>query len=509
MKTVSDIMKHRVRFSPQLEALVSGEKRYTFQEYNQRANQLAHVLLEKYVQKGDRVAILCKNSHLFPTIVLAILKAGAIAVPLNWRLNPGELDYILRDCQPKVLFYDEEYESTLSFVREAGLFFTAILAGSGVDSHPSFEALLLNSSVMEPDVPIDPEDPATIIYTSGTTGNPKGVVSCHRNWFYSVVSTTNALDWCEGDRYLAASPIFHASGMIVIFSSILRGMTMVLMADFDPAKILDTLERERINSMVAVPTMLIYLLPEVMKTERDLSSLKFFISGASKVPEKLIEQYHSFGYSVVQAYGCTEASTIITYWKPRMGWDTVRSVGKPVLEAEIKIVDPETEQELPAGEVGEIVFRGPHVFQGYWKNPEATEQTLRNGWLFTGDAGKLDEDGFLYVIDRYKDLIICGGTNIYPAQVEPVIQELEGVQEVALIGIPDKVWGELAVAYIVKRPGSNLTEDQVIDYCKQKLANYKVAGVVFVEDLPKNSMGKVLKRVLRQQAIDALEDNDE
>jgi long-chain acyl-CoA synthetase len=272
------------------------------------------------------------------------------------------------------------------------------------------------------------------------------------------------------------------------------------MADFDPSKIWELIEAERITSMFAVPTMLIYMLPELMKSEKEISSLRTFYCGGSRVPEKLIQQYNLFGYSITQVYGCTECSGLFSVWHSQMGLDKCASAGKHVLGGEVKIVNPETGQELPTGEIGEIILRGPQIFQGYWNNPEATEKTLKNGWLFTGDAGKIDEDGFLYVIDRYKDVIICGGTNIYPAQVEAVIKELDAVQEVALIGVPHEVWGEIPRAYIVKKPGANLTEKDVLNYCYQKLANYKVSEVVFVEALPKNNIGKVLKRVLKEQA---------
>ncbi|MBH8599223.1 MULTISPECIES: class I adenylate-forming enzyme family protein [unclassified Thermoactinomyces] len=501
MRTITDIMNYRVHFTPGLEALVDRGKRYTYQEYNHRVNQMAHYLLELKVKKGDRIAILCKNNYLFPVIVLATMKLGAIAVPLNWRLNPNELEYILRDSKPAVVFYDKEFSFLLSEAKKPDLQFTEIRAESGIDGLLSLETLLHNRPVDEPDVVLHEDDPATIIYTSGTTGNPKGVVTSHKSWIFSVIATANALEWRFRDRYLAAAPLFHVSGIIITLGAIYQGMTIVFMEDFDPSKIWELIEAERIATMFAVPTMFIYMLPELMRSQKEITSLRNFIVGGSPVPRKLIEQYDLYGYEITQVYGCTECTGLFSVWHPHMGMEKCISSGKTILGGELKIINPETGQEVPTGEVGEILIRGPQLFMGYWNNPEATRKALRDGWFCTGDAGKVDEDGFLYVLDRYKDMIICGGTNIYPAQVEGVIKELDDVLEVALIGIPHAVWGEIPRAYIVKKPGSNLTEADVLYHCHQKLANYKVSEVVFIDSLPKNNVGKVLKRVLREQAI--------
>lgn len=506
MATIDKLLKHRAHFSPDLEALVSGDKRYTYKEYLERVNQLAHYLLEQNVQKGDRVALLCKNNHQFPTILMAILHIGAVAVPISWKLSADEMKFINDNCQPKILFYDEEFSPLLSSIENSSTPPIMVLAGSGKDTSPSFEELLAGRMTEDPyHISIEKEDPAIIIYTSGTTGMPKGVVITHDNICSAIPGTSIAVEFDFEDRYLAASPLFHVSGLIAMICSIQQGMTMIFMTDFDPIKIWDLIETEKITSMMSVPPMLFYMHPEFKNRERDISHLKSFICGGVKVPETLIRQYDDLGISITQVYGCTEAAGAISAWTTKMGMDTCASVGKVVQNLDVKIVNTETRQEIPIGNVGEIAVKGAQIFKKYWAHPEATQQVFEDEWFFTGDAGKIDENGFLYVLDRYKDLIIHGGENIYPAQVEEVIIEMNAVQEVALIGIPDDVWGEIPRAYIVKKPHYHLNDEDILNYCKQKIANYKLTEIVFVDELPKSSFGKVMKSVLREQALKELQ----
>ncbi|TCS93640.1 long-chain-fatty-acid--CoA ligase [Hazenella coriacea] len=506
MATIDKLLKHRAHFSPNLEALVSGNKRYTYEEYLKRVNQLAHYLLEQNVQKGDRVALLCKNNHHFPTILMAILHIGAVAVPISWKLSADEMKFITNNCQPKILFYDEEFAPLLSSVKDSSILPTLVLAGDDTDTTSSFEELLAGRMTKNPyHISIEKEDPAVIIYTSGTTGMPKGVVITHENICSAIPGTSMAVEFNFEDRYLAASPLFHVSGLIAMICSIQQGMTMIFMTDFDPVQIWDLIEAEKVTTMMSVPPMLFYMHPEFKNKEREISHLKSFICGGIKVPETLIRQYDDLGISITQVYGCTEAAGAISCWTTKMGMDQCMSVGKVALGLDVKIVDPETRQEVPLENVGEIAIKGAQIFREYWAHPEATQQVFEEGWFFTGDAGKIDESGFLYVLDRYKDLIINGGENIYPAQVEEVIIEMNEVQEVALIGIPDEIYGEIPRAYIVKKPNHHLKSEDILSHCKRKIANYKLTEIVFVDELPKSSFGKVMKSVLREQAIKELQ----
>lgn len=498
--TAGAILRHRALIHPDLEALIGGSKRIHYREFNQMVNQLANYLLQCNVNKGDRVAVLCKTNYHYPLVFFAAAKVGAIMIGLDWRLAPGELDQVVQESQPKVIFYDEEFKSGLSFSDQWHFVKEMVLVSVGFDTHPTFNALLFSQSDAEPEIEVDPESPAVIIFTSGTTGKPKGVVLTHNNLYASSVAGSAMVESRFGDRYLLATPLFHVSGLMWIFSSALWACSMVFMPHFDTSKIWEVVEKERITSMMSVPPLLVFLLPELLQGNRDLSSLRGIVCGGSTVPEKLIKQYDSLGYQIIQGYGVTEFTGAISGWQLYMGLDKCRSVGKPTFFADVKIIDPETGQTLPPGEMGEIVCKGPQQFKEYWNNPEATAKALIDGWFRTGDAGYIDEDGFIYVVDRFKDVINCGGEKIYPTQVEEVIGQLDDVIEAALIGVSDPVWGEIPRAYVVKKPDSSLTEQDILFHCQQHLAHHKLAQVVFIAELPKNSLGKVIKKTLKDLA---------
>ncbi|TCS96599.1 class I adenylate-forming enzyme family protein [Hazenella coriacea] len=499
MNVIGEILRNRASFSPDLEALVFGDQRYTYQQYNEQVNQLANYFIELGIQKGDRITTLCKNSPQFAFIMMATIKVGAIFVPLNWRLKPQELKGMILDSKPKILFYDEEFSASLTQSNEWYFLSKKIAVCHGLKVLPSFQSQWMSYSTEEPHVQVYEDDPAIIISTSGTTGTPKGVVLSHKNIIATGIGCALASDPHYGDRFLIMTPFFHISGVIILINSIYFATTLVILTSFDSSKILDTIEAERVATMMTVPPILIYLLPELAKTEKDLSSLRQIACGGTTVPESLIRQYDLLGYPILHGYGATEVAGAIHFWVPSMGLDKSHSVGKPIMYVQTKIVHPKTREELPTGEVGEIAITGPQVFAGYWKKPEETQKVLKDGWFLTGDAGRKDENGFLYVIDRYKDIIICGGENIYPAEVESVVSQIDEVAEVALVGIPDPIWGEMPCACVVKKAEAHVTEEMILDECKEKLANYKVTKVLFVNELPKNAYGKVVKPLLREQ----------
>ncbi|GAA5346946.1 class I adenylate-forming enzyme family protein [Planifilum fimeticola] len=496
---IGDLLRHRTRLSPDLEAVVTPTRRLTYREYNEIVNRLAHFLLQNNVQKGDRVAILSKNLHPFPVIYLAAAKIGAITVPINWRQKTDEIKYILENCTPKVLFYDGDFKQVTPLLGSLPFIQQEIRIANGEDT-TGFEHLIQGYPADEPEADVEENDPALIIYTSGTTGRPKGVVCTHANVFHAVIGNLTTLDLRYRDRFLFVTPLFHISGTTFIIGALLRGITLVLNTQFHPVQIWDLIESEKITGMFSVPSMLSYMY-EMVKTQDIMApTLRMIICGGSRVPEHLISGMHEWGYQVIQVYGATEYSGSITYWMPEMGMDKCSSVGKSQYLTEMKIVDPVTGEALPPGEIGEVVCRGPLVFAGYWNNPEATEEVIRNGWYHTRDAGYMDEDGFLYVVDRLRDMIITSGEKVFPAQVESVIGQLEEVAEAAVVGVKHPVWGELARAYVVLKEGAQISEEEIIAHVRKHMADYSLHEVEFVKELPKNSMGKVMKYVLRQHA---------
>ncbi|PTM57707.1 class I adenylate-forming enzyme family protein [Desmospora activa] len=500
MATIGECIRHRARLSPQIEAVVSGDNRITFADFNQMVNQLAHYFISHQVEKGDRIALVCNNSIPFPLLFMAAAKVGAVIIPINWRLKTAEIQWILEDCKPCMLFYHEEFEQVepllnLPFLKQA------ICVGTGERIYDSFRERFASLPPTEPTVLVLEEDPALIIYTSGTTGKPKGVICTHRNVYNACLSNNNTLDLRMGDRFLFVTPLFHISGMIFTVGVCVRGITLVLGTQFHPVEIWNQIEKERVTAMMSVPSMLPYMLQTLQARESDPLSLRWILCGGSLVPTQLIHAFNEMGYPIAQVYGATEYSGAITYWIPEMGIENCGSVGKAVYLTELKIVDPTTNEAVPPGEMGEVVCRGDLIFSGYWNNPEATEEVIQNGWLHTRDVGWMDEEGFLYIVDRLRDMIITSGENVFPAEVEAVIQQLDQVAESAVVGVKHDVWGELARAYIVQTEGGTLTEEQVLAHVHQHLAEHKLREVVFVGELPRNGMGKVMKYVLRDHAV--------
>ncbi|EJQ00495.1 class I adenylate-forming enzyme family protein [Bacillus cereus] len=494
MRTMRQLLSKRAMQSLNLEALVGGEKRYSFQQYNERVNQLAHYLLHSGVQKGDRIGILCKNNHPFPSVMMASLKIGAIFIPLNHQLTAYELESIVKEARLKVLVIDDEFSEVvlkINGVKEIPYVIETTKEGFG-----SFELKLKEQPITEPNVEVHEDDDAIYLFTSGTTGQAKACVIGHKNLHHYFTEIAGQREIPAGERFLSVHPLFHMSGVLSILNCIYHGVTMVFLADSNPALIWDKIEEEKITTMLAFPAVYSYMLDELDNKERNISTFKVAQSGGTKVPETLIQKYMKKGIYMVQGYGSTEG-WVVTSWHPNMGKEKMSSVGKTLKHVELKIVHPETGDELTTNEVGEIHVKSPYMFKGYWNNEEATKKVVKDNWFNMGDAGRIDDDGFLHIMGRYKDVIVRGGDNVYPDQVEDVIHEINGVLEVAVVGIPNDFWGEVPTAYIVKDIQTSLTEEEIIQHCKEKLASYKIPEVVFMDELPKNALGKVLKRELR------------
>lgn len=345
------------------------------------------------------------------------------------------------------------------------------------------------------------KDPIAMMYTSGTTGKPKGALLSHGNLLAASVALTNTIDWREPDRFLMVAPFFHIGGMAPLITNIHTGATMVLMEDFDPLKAWKLIEDEQVTTMMTVPAMLSYLLKTYPAVKPDLSSIRNITCGSSVVPAPLILGFRELGVPVQQVYGITEYSGGVTFWKESQDADKYESMGKPVMHGTVRIVDIDTREELPAGEIGEIVIGGPQVFVGYHRNGEAYRSAVKDGELQSGDVGYMDEEGFLYVVDRLKDMIISGGENIYAAELERALIQHPAVADVAVVGSPDEKWGEVPRAFVVKVPGGELTEKEVMDFSREKLASFKaIKEVEFLEELPRNAVGKILKNRLKEMA---------
>lgn len=504
---LGDMLAHRAYLAPDHEGFISAEGRYTYAEVDARSEKVAAWLRDSGLNPGDRIAVLGKNSEALATTIFAAAKADAIAVVLNWRLQVEELVYILNDSGARALFFDEAFAPAVAALSQRTGLDLFICNGLSA-SAPSFADIVTRG-----DLPPCPPatrrggDTAIIMYTSGTTSRPKGAMLTHDNFLAAGHGTSSTIDWFDSHRFLLVAPIFHIGGLMPLTTSVQKGTTVYFMPDFDPVAVWDVIDRERVTTMMSVPAMLNALLAVTARIEADPSSLINITCGASVVPKALIEAWAKMGVSVQQVYGLTEVTGALSFWKASMGPTKSDSHGKPAFLNHIKIVDAETRQPVPTGTPGEVLCQGAVVFAGYWNNEEATHAAIQDGWFATGDVGYLDTDGFLYLIDRLKDMIISGGENIYPAEVECVIVNHGGVAEVAVVGRPDAQWGEVPLAFVVRKPGAIVHEQDIIDDCRSHLAPFKCPkAVIFVDALPRNGIGKVLKPELRKMALAALEE---
>jgi fatty-acyl-CoA synthase len=489
---------------PDEPAIKYGDLELSKLQFNRRINQLAHALQEMGVKKGERVAALMANSHLFLEILLALNKLGAILVPLNFRLAPPELEYILNDSEPTTFIYSPEFAETAEAFRgkvpSLKQYIRELEGGSSED--PLYEDIIAGKSQGEPvpDQEVTLDDIQFIMYTSGTTGKPKGAVLSHGNTQWNVVNAVNMYSVADDSVSIVSAPLFHIGALGVSALPFLYvGGKLVIQRFFNPVEALKLIEDEKVTIMFGIPVMFLIMsqLPEFETT--DYSSVTFFIAGGAPVPRPLIETWLKHDVTFNQGYGMTETAPGITALRSEDALRKVGSCGKPLLHTDVKIVDADS-SELPRGEIGEVVVKGPNVIKEYWRLPEATEKTIVDGWLHTGDMGYFDEEGYLFLVDRKKDMYISGGENVYPAEVEDVIMGFGKVADVGVIGIPHEKWGESGLAVVVPAPGVELSEEEVIEYCRGKLAKYKIPKkVTFIEALPRTATGKILKKELKAQ----------
>lgn len=492
---------------PDEPCIKSGGIEFSKREFNLRVNRLCHALLDAGIAGDDRVAALMANGNVFLEMFFAVSKLGAIMVPLNFRLAPAEMEYILGDSSPDMLIYSPEFGELVEALREKMQGVKKIVCempGHAAEDD-EYEAWIKDYSGAEPDVKwdVDMEDPHLIIYTSGTTGKPKGAVITHANTQWNAVHYLHNYRCDHSHVTACCAPFFHVGGLLCsAVPNIYAGAKLIIQRFFDPAGILGLIQENGVNSMLGIPVMYMLMAQTPEFAEADLSSVEYFIVGGSPCSKPLIETYQQKGVVFSQGYGMSEAP-VITTLRPEDCLDKIGSCGKPMFHMQVRLIDAQG-NDVPVGETGEILSKGPAVFPQYWRNPEATAATIENEWIHTGDMGCFDADGFLYIKDRKKDMYISGGENVYPAEVENVITGFPEVADVAVIGMPDEKWGETGMAIVIKAPGAEITDQQIMESCRGQLAAYKIPKkVVFTDELPRTPSGKPLKKALRKQYLQA------
>jgi len=500
---IGDWIKKWSFLQPHKRALIFEDRPFTYQEINQRTNQLCHFLLDLGIQKGDRISVLLYNCHQYIEIFFALSKMGAILVPLNWRLAGPELEFIIKDSGSRILIFDPEFEKVIDSIRSHFNFTTEDMVSTGPycpDWTKDYEKGLLGHSVQEPHSQgsIGDEDPHILMYTSGTTGIPKGAILSHRKTFFNALNADIFYNLTSKDIMIVSRPLFHSGGLLVEAAPVLyKGGTLVLKKRFQSHEILETVQKYRVTLLEMAATVYQFMLQECDVSQYDLSSIRCYFTGGERVPKAMLKEYYRKGMAISQIFGQTEASTI-TFLSPDDAILKIGSVGLPVFHGEVRIVDKQGKDVSP-GEVGEIIIRGPTLMSGYWNRPDLTAETIREGWLYTGDLARVDEEGYIYIIDREKDMYISGGENVYPAEIEKVLHTHPKIFDAGIVGVPDEKWGEVGKAFVVLKPGEAMSNGEVFEFLKGKVAKYKIPKYVeYIENLPKTASGKIQKFLLKE-----------
>jgi fatty-acyl-CoA synthase len=505
----ADLLSKRAHLTPERLALVELEtgKRYTYEQLNVRANRLANFLRDELgVQPGDRVSILARNSIVFIDLFYGLPKVGAIFAPFNWRLTARELTFMINDLEPKVLIVEPEFVGVVEEMKaDIRVEHYVSLRGAEMPGAVKYEDGVKQASGQEPKRPqMDLEAPYCILYTSGTTGNPKGAILPHRQILFNAINTVVSWGLTEKDISPVYTPLFHAGGLFAFLTPILYvGGRIILARDFDPGASLRWIMEEGCTVILGVPTLFQMWMDSDYFEKADFSQVHFFISGGAPCPPQLMNAWRDKkGITFRQGYGLTEVGANCFSMTDEDSVPKTGSVGKPIFHSEMRIVDPESGADLEPGAAGELLIRGPHVCSGYWRNPEATANAIVDGWFHTGDMAHEDEDGFFYIDGRYKDMIKSGGENVYAAEVEAVVREHPAVKDAALIGKPDKTWGEVGLMIVILEEGNSTTEQELKEFCRERLAKFKVPKeFVFADELPYSAYGKVEKIKLKEKYL--------
>jgi long-chain acyl-CoA synthetase len=503
---LGDLLDRAADTHPERIAVVGSDVRLDYRTFRERVARLSGALAELGVRPDERVAVLDKNSAKYLELYFGIPRAGAVAVPLNYRLAPAELAYILGDSTATTLFFSSEYAPQVDALRaELPSVQNYVCLESKLAWALYYEALLASSSTAGAPAPRTREDVVLQMYTSGTTGRPKGAMLTHGNMVANTLTSLAERDYSPKDTYLHVAPLYHCADLEIFYGMTFACAGNVVLREFRPEAVLEAIQRERVTVAFLVPAMINALLEHPGIDAYDISSLRLIIYGGSAIPEdRLRAALERLPCKLTQGYGLTETSPILTILPasdhvlegPHVR--RIQSCGRPARGVEVKIFD-EHARECAPEVVGEIVARGQNIMKGYWKNPEATAHALRGGWFHTGDMGFRDADGYIYIVDRMKDMIVTGGENVYPREVEEVLYAHPDVLEAAVIGVPSERWGETVKAVVVLREGRSVGPDELIAFTRERVARYKApTSIDFAGALPRNPSGKVLKKVLRE-----------
>lgn len=502
--SLADIVRVHAAERPDAAAIVFEGRTTSYAALDHAASRVARALIAEGVKPQSRVAHLDKSSDLFFELLFGVAKANAVMVSVNWRLAPPEIVHIVNDTEAEILFVGEEYFPVIEKIRgDLKTVRKIVTLGGRHGAWDAFTAWRDRQVASDPLLPTSPGDTAVQFYTSGTTGLPKGAELTNANFAWMFPLWTESWLLAPGVPNLVCLPMFHIGGAGWGIAGLFAGATNHVVREFVPAQILEIVQRQRLQVMLLVPAMILFLVQAPQIRETDLSSLRLIVYGAAPIPAELLKQAMSiFPCGFQQVYGLTETTGAITLLPPEdhdpADAKKLLSCGYVQKGVELRIVG-EDGKDLPAGAVGEIAVRSPQVMGGYWKLPEASTRAIQGDWFFTGDAGYLDDKGYLYIYDRVKDMIVSGGENIYPAEVESALFGHPAVADVAVIGVPDERWGEAVKAVVVMKAGAAVTQGELITWARERIAGYKLPkSVDFIEALPRNPTAKILKRELRK-----------
>lgn len=502
MMDLGTTLARNARRTPDKTAIYFNENVYTYERFNREVNKLANGLIKKGVEKGEKIALVMKNSDKFMIVFYAIMKAGAVAVPVNFRLTREEVRYILDDSDASVVFFDEEYAPMINQATEGNpkiLF--QVSSGHNTEKEQMSMQEIMTENDSEPPVIIDEWDDAEILYTSGTTGLPKGALFDHHRILHVAFSTSIMMKIGPEDNLLHVAPLFHSAQLnLFVVTGTYLGSTQVIHEEFNPVQVLKTIDGNKISLLFAVPTMYNFLLQVPDKEKFDLSSVKRCGYGAAPMPVALLEKSMAMFKSdqFFNMCGLTEAGPGGVLLRPEDHKTKMGAGGQAMLNTEVRVVTEAGDDVLP-GQVGEFIIRSEMVMKEYYTKPAETNKALRDEWLYTGDLATMDEDGFVTLVDRKKDMIISGGENIYSTEVEQVLYKHPKLLESAVIGLPDETWGEKVLAIVVPNKGETLDHEEIKVFCREYLAKYKVPVEIIEEkEIPRNASGKVLKYRIRE-----------